>query len=290
MGHRRQPRRPLRDARDGRLLGGGADYGSFAFRLADTRPAAVAATLDGVRGAPRRRRLHPLHRLPTCAQPATGPARQDFEAFSDFFFVITALALLSALVLIANTMTTLVAEQTPEIGTMKAMGGRRRQIAAVYVKTALLLGALGTVAGIVLGIALSNVLVRYLGSTFFAIDVGFGVDSRILVASVLVGVLGPALAALPAIRRAVNVPLREALEASGSAVGAQDAGDRLLRRVRFLPRTAQIGLRDVGRRRRRSLATMLMVALAVGNLLAILGLAARSRRRRTRSGATTART
>ena len=58
-----------------------------------------------------------------------------------------------------------------------------------------------------------------------------------------------------------------------SAVGGQDAGDRLLARVRFLPRSAQIGLRSVGRRRRRSLSTSLVIALAVGTLLAVLGLA-----------------
>ena len=63
-------------------------------------------------------------------------------------------------------------------------------------------------------------------------------------------------------------------QATGSAVGDQDAGDRLLRRVRFLPRTAQIGLRNVGRRRRRSLSTALVIAFAVGTLLAVLGLAA----------------
>jgi putative ABC transport system permease protein len=129
------------------------------------------------------------------------------------------------------------------------------------------------VAGLVLGLVLANVLVRFLGSTFFAIDVGLGVDWRVLLVSALIGLLGPALAALPAIRRAVRVPLREALEASGSAVGNQDAGDRLLQGVRFLPRTAQIGLRNVGRRRRRSLSTAIMVSLAVGTLLAILGLA-----------------
>ena len=33
---------------------------------------------------------------------------------------------------------------------MKAVGGRRRQVAAVYLKTALLLGGLGSVAGIIL--------------------------------------------------------------------------------------------------------------------------------------------
>jgi putative ABC transport system permease protein len=83
--------------------------------------------------------------------------------------------------------------------------------------------------------------------------------------SALVGLLGPPLAALPAIRRAVRVPLRDALEATGSAVDGQDAGERLLRRVRFLPRPAQIGL--------RSLSTSLVIALAIGTVLAVLGLA-----------------
>jgi putative ABC transport system permease protein len=96
----------------------------------------------------------------------------------------------------------------------------------------------------------------------------------VLGVSVLIGLLVPPLAALPAIRRGVRVDLREALESTGSAVGAQDAADRVVRRAHFLPRTMQIGLRGVGRRRRRSLATTLIVALAVGNLLAFMGLAA----------------
>ncbi len=257
------------------LLSGDSGYQTLAFRLVDARPAAVTATTAAIRraltGVPG---FNGFTWLPSVRAPGDWPGKSDFHAFTDFFYVITVLALLSAFVLIANTMTTLVAEQTPEIGAMKAIGGRPRQIAAVYIRTALLLGTLGTVIGVALGIVLANVLVRYLGSTFFAIDVGFGVDATILLISVLVGLLAPALAALPAIRRAVHVPLREALEGTGSAVGRQDAGDAALRRVRFLPRTMQIGLRNVGRRRRRSFSTALMVALAVGNLLAILGLAA----------------
>jgi putative ABC transport system permease protein len=212
--------------------------------------------------------------MPTVRAPGDWPGREDFDNFADFFYVITLLALLSAFVLIANTMTALVAEQTGEIGQMKALGARRRQIFAMYIRTSLLLGASGTAVGIALGIVLSNVVVDFLGSTFLAIDVAFGVDAPVLAISALVGLCGPPLAALPAIRRAVRVPVRDALESSGSAVGSLDAGDRLLRRIRFVPRTAQIGLRNVGRRRRRSLTTAVMVALAVGNLLAILGLAA----------------
>ena len=46
------------------------------------------------------------------------------EQFAKLLGVITLLALLSALVLISNTMTTLVAEQTAEIGAMRAVGAR----------------------------------------------------------------------------------------------------------------------------------------------------------------------
>ena len=257
------------------LLSGVAGYQSLAFRLEDSRPAAVAATTNRVRNSLRAvPGFAGFTWLPQVRAAGEWPGKSDFHAFTKFFYVITVLSLLSAFVLIANTMSTLVAEQTQEIGTMKAIGGRRRQIAGVYVKTALMLGVLGTALGITLGVVLSNLLVHYLGSTFFAIQVGFGVDPLILAASGVVGLLGPALAALPAIRRATRVPLREALEASGSAIGNQDAGDAVLRRVRFVPRAFQIGLRNAGRRRRRSLGTALMVALAVGNLLAILGLAA----------------
>ena len=188
--------------------------------------------------------------------------------------MITLLALLSALVLVSNTMSTLVAEQTGEIGIMRAIGARRRHVALVYLRTAMLLGLLGALVGVTLGIVLANVLARYFGSMYWAIDVEFGVDTTVVVASIAVGVLAPTLAALPAVRRGVRVDLREALESTGSAVGGQNAGDRLLRRARFLPRTMQIGLRGVGRRRRRSLATLLIVALAVANLLAVLALAA----------------
>lgn len=249
-------------------------YDELFFTLGDTRPAAVNTTIAAIR--------HTLAAVPGFAGfsdlpqvRAAGdwPGKSGFQNASKFLYVITLLALLSALVLISNTVTTLVAGQTAEIGIMKAVGGRRRQIAAVYLKTAVLLGGLGATAGIVLGAVIAFVLTRYLGSTLFAVGVSFGIDWPIVIISALVGLLGPPLAALPAIRRAVRVPLRDALQATGSAVGEQDAGDRLLGRVRFLPRTAQIGLRNAGRRRRRSLSTSLVIALAVGTLLAVLGLA-----------------
>ena len=256
-------------------LSGEPGYGRLAFLVRDKSPAAVGRTVEDVRGyletVPG---FDGFANLPAVRPPGDWPGKDETAAFADFSGVITLLALLSAVVLVSNTMSTLVAEQTGEIGIMRAVGARRRQVARVYVTTALLLGALGAALGAVLGTVLSNLLAGFFGDEFWAVDVPFGVDPTILLVSVAVGLVAPALAALPAIRRGVRTDLREALESSGSAVGGQAAGDRLLRRVSFLPRTAQIGLRGLGRRRRRSFATALIVALAVGNLLAVLGVAA----------------
>ncbi len=255
-------------------LSGEAGYGGLALRLDDPSPEAATETVETVR---RYLMTVPgftgLANLPQVRAPGDWPAKADTEQFAKLLGVITVLALLSALVLISNTMSTLVAEQTREIGIMRAVGARRRQVALVYLRTTLLLGALGALLGTVLGTVLGNGLARMFGSTFWAIDVGFGVDTIVLLVSVLVGLLAPPLAALPAIRRGLQVDLREALEASGSALGGEDAADRALRRADFLPRVIQVGLRNVGRRKRRSLATALIVALAVGNLLAVLAMA-----------------
>ncbi|MBO0727991.1 MAG: FtsX-like permease family protein [Acidimicrobiaceae bacterium] len=255
-------------------LSGVDGYEYLDFRLKDTGSAAQSHTVAAIRQA---LTTVPGFRgftdLPQTRAPGNWPGKSNFTQFTKFLYVITILALLSALVLISNTVTTLVAEETSEIGIMKVVGGRRRQIAAVYLKTAVLLGALGTVVGIGVGIVLANGLARYFGSTLFAITTGLGVDWRILLVSGAVGLVAPPLVALPAIRRAVRLAVRDSLHATGSAVGGQDAGDRLLRRIRFLPRATQIGLRNVGRRRRRSFSTALVIAFAVGTLLAILGFA-----------------
>lgn len=203
-------------------LTGARGYDRLAFRLADTSPAALSATLEtlqkSLRGLPG---FSGFSNLPEVRAAGDWPGEEDSETFVEFFGVITLLALLSALVLISNTMTTLVSEQTGEIGIMRAVGARRRQITMVYVKTSLLLGALGTLVGLALGLVLSNLIAGFFGSTFFAVDVGFGADTTVLFVGVVVGVLAPPLAALPAIRRGTRIDLREAL-VDGTANALED--------------------------------------------------------------------
>ena len=258
-----------------RSLSGAPGYTTLGIRLRDDRRPAAEQAVAAIRTELRRlTAFSSFSDLPQIREPGSYPGKDGFESIASLLNVLTILALVTALVLVSNTMTTLVGEQTGEIATMKAIGARRRDIRRIYLRTALLLGALGAVVGAALGVVLAYWIVTLFASMFFGVDAGFAVSVPVVAASALLGLVGPPLAALPAVRRAARLPLGEALYATGSAVGGQGRLDGLLRRVRGVPRSVQIGLRGVGRRKRRTAATAVQVAFAVATLLALLSVGA----------------
>ena len=84
---------------------------------------------------------------------------------------------------IMNMMLTSVTERTMEIGMKKAIGARPGQIQIQFLIEAFLLSMIGGVAGIVLGIALSAVLCKVMGTTFTisysAIVLGVGFSAAV---------------------------------------------------------------------------------------------------------------
>ncbi|MDH3605439.1 MAG: FtsX-like permease family protein [Acidimicrobiia bacterium] len=202
-------------------------------------------------------------------EEGTWPGSEDFENFVVLFYVIAAIALLAALILIYTTMNTVVREQTREIGMMKAVGGTRRRIGLGYLRTALMLGGIGTLVGIAIGIPLSNGLMSFMSEEFGGTSIGWRLSGIAMVLSLLVGLGGTALAAGPALRRASRITVREAIEDHGLVAGyGLSRLDRAVTRASFLSRTHQMGLRNLTRRAGRSLATALPIALAVGTMLA----------------------
>jgi putative ABC transport system permease protein len=196
------------------------------------------------------------------------PGSDDFENFLVVFYVIAGVALLSALILIYTTMNTIVREQTREIGVMKAVGGTRRHLGIGYLRTALLIGGLGTVLGIAIGIPLSNWVMTFMSEEFGGTSIGWRVSGLALLLSLAIGVGGTALAAWPALRRAGRITVREAIEDHGMVARfGLGPTDRLAARVGFLSRRSQMGLRNAGRRPGRTVATAVPIALAVGTML-----------------------
>ena len=83
--------------------------------------------------------------------------------FTVFLAAIAGVSLLVGAVGIANTMFTAVLEKTKEIGIMKAIGAKNRDIMAIFLLNSALVGFTGGVIGIALGASISSFLPNLIG-------------------------------------------------------------------------------------------------------------------------------
>jgi putative ABC transport system permease protein len=209
--------------------------------------------------------------LPTIRAPGTWSGQQNVNNYQTFLVIVAFVALISAIFLIANTMSTLVSEQRREVGILKAIGGRRRRIGGIYLRTAFLFGLLGGIGGAALAVLLANVLARHLGQQFFGITPSWHVPPILVAGGIALGIGVAVLASLPSLQRASRITVGDALREQTATGFSATRLDRALRRLRLAPMTS-VGLRSVTRRRGRSAATVIQVAIAVAIMLSFLAL------------------
>jgi putative ABC transport system permease protein len=208
-------------------------------------------------------------------EPGEWPGKDDFDNFRSLFTILAAVAAGSGLLMVANTMNTLVREETNEIGVMKAIGARRRHLAGTYLQTAALLGLIATIIGTVVGVLLVNLLIGSIAGSLLSAEPQFGVPFEVLGLAVAFGIGGTMLASLPAVWRAIRIPVREAIEHRGiEAAFGTGTIDRMLQRVTPRSPSVRLGLRSTARRKGRTVATGVQIGLAVGTALAFISLAA----------------
>ena len=133
-----------------------------------------------------------------------------FLIFEGFLACVGAIGLIVSLFGIANTMAMAVLERTREIGIMKALGARNRDIGWVFLCEAGALGALGGIVGLALAIGTGFVLNAVARGLFeFGDEVGlFHVPLWLAVGSVLFSMFVSVLAgSLPARRAARMEPV-----------------------------------------------------------------------------------
>jgi putative ABC transport system permease protein len=80
------------------------------------------------------------------------------ELFGRIFAVLTLIVSIMVVFGITNTMTMAIFERTREIGTVMALGTRRRGVVSMFVLEGVALGALGGLVGVVLGIVLARLV------------------------------------------------------------------------------------------------------------------------------------
>ena len=172
--------------------------------------------------------------------------------------------------LVVNTVNAIIAQQTRQIGVMKAVGARNRQVAVLYLGmvlayailslfVALPLGAFGAYALTVFTASLVNFDV----TTFFA-------PPGVLALEVAVGLFVPLLAALVPIWHGVRVTVREAVSSTGIADRfGRSRFDRAIQRVRGLPRPTLLSIRNTFRRKSRLILTLSALTLGASVFMAV---------------------
>ncbi|KUO07807.1 ABC transporter permease [Streptomyces sp. DSM 15324] len=127
-------------------------------------------------------------------------------------YALLALAVLIALLGIANTLTLAIHERTRELGLLRAVGQTRSQLRAMVRWESVLVAAFGTAGGLVLGTFLGWVLVRAsdgAGDSAFA----FALPPARLAVVALVGLAAGAFAGLRPARRAARLDVLRAVAA-----------------------------------------------------------------------------
>ncbi|MBV8951853.1 MAG: FtsX-like permease family protein [Actinobacteria bacterium] len=122
-------------------------------------------------------------------------------------YVLLALAVLIALLGIANTLGLAVYERRRELGLLRAVGESRRQVRSVLRLESVMVSTFGTVLGLALGAFLAWVFGTTAGSTTFALRAGQ------LVVIALLGAIAGVLAVIRPARRAARLPILDAIAA-----------------------------------------------------------------------------
>jgi putative ABC transport system permease protein len=256
-----------------RALAGVSGYNYLAFQLYDNSPAAQTATIAAVRRyLTAQTGASPFAGLPVTRAAGAWPGQSSFSQLIALFLVITVMAVVCALFLIASTMNTLVAEQGREIAILRAIGGRRRQIASVVLGTASALGAAGAIAGTAPGIIVAYLLTRHLAAHLFSVQAEFAVSVPVVAASLLAGPVLAVLTSLPGLHRAVRLPAADVLGNRTSLDYGTGRLDRMLAGSRLLRGPARMGVRNMLRRKRRTAATIAQVTVAVALAIALFAM------------------
>ncbi|MGA1847955.1 MAG: ABC transporter permease, partial [Thermoplasmatota archaeon] len=240
-------------------------YNSLKFTLERTDTGSMERTTESIRSyLTNNTSVVAFGELPDYRPEGFYEGQETLEDYQTFLSIFTILILFCSIFLISNTMNTTISEQKKEICQMKTIGGTNLQIFRSYMTTSFIMGTVGALSGAVLGTIVTYFVVDAVGKPF-GFQPTFSIHLPTMLISIAVGVGIVLIASLPALIRATRIPILEGLGVHGISTryGLRSV-ETVLMRIRFLPSTVQIGIRNANRKTGRSIATILQIALAVG--------------------------
>ncbi len=201
------------------------------------------------------------------------------HSFMDGFTLVQKLLALICVamsaVLVYNTLTNIITQQTNQIGILKAIGGKSGTIIGVYLVSAFVYGLLALIIAFPLGAVVAFGVTRYF-LNLFNIDYNqFQLSTQAVIYQVLSALAAPLLAGLPPILQGANITVHQAIASYGLADSAGSGKlDRFVEGIgqRWLPSSYATALGNMFRRKWRLLLTEIVLVTAGSAFLMVMSL------------------
>jgi putative ABC transport system permease protein len=201
--------------------------------------------------------------------------RTFFDALTLVLKLMALVCVVMSAVLVYNTVSFLIVQQTNQIGVLKAIGGQTLRIIGVYLSGALIYGVLALLIAVPLSAMVAASMTKYF-LNLFNIDYDvFQVSRDALTFQMISGLVVPLLAGLTPVLRGANITVRQAISSYG--LGGDFRSGRLSRAVeglgqRWLPSQIALALGNLFRQRGRLLLTQVVLITAGSAFLMMMSL------------------
>ncbi len=198
----------------------------------------------------------------------TDPNKHFFQDSMDGLFfllgILGAVALVMGLLLVYNTINSVILSQVDQIGVMKAVGARTGQVARFFLLVVMIYGLLALACSAPLAVLGGWEISAWLTNSFGADPGEFAADPQAVLVTCLIALIAPMLAALVPIWNASRTTVREAISTYGLSTNS-GLLEKALARARYFSRLAIVTVTNTFRHKAR--VTLLQIALVISGLV-----------------------
>ncbi|NBU63835.1 MAG: FtsX-like permease family protein [Chloroflexia bacterium] len=188
--------------------------------------------------------------------------------------ILGLLVLVISTFLIINTISAILAQQTRQIGVMKAIGARADQIRSMYYALAIAFGVLALLFAIPMSMLGSYAFEKFIAGQLNVDIRQFTMPPEVIFLEIIAAVVVPVIAATIPIRAVINRPARESLAGDTIAPVGTSRIDMLIAKIKGMSRPTRLALRNTFRQKGRLARTL--VALALGGAVFISAMTLRA--------------
>jgi putative ABC transport system permease protein len=191
--------------------------------------------------------------------------------------VLAVVSLFMSVILVLNTLTALITQQTDQIGVIKAIGGTTGTIVKIYLTSVLVFGLLSLLISLPLGAFLAFGVTKWFLNLFNIDYEVFQVSNRAILYQVAAAIATPLIAALWPVLSGAAITVREAIASYGLGGDFGSSWlDRSVERIggRLLSSSYAMALSNMFRRKGRLILTQVVLVTAGTTFLMVMSLSA----------------